>query len=120
MDPERIYTVNEVIDSLSEMNGKTVRIRGVLSLEFEGDCILHLANIERRSDYQSSLYAYFGRVGLDYLGRSEMGIGRDQCQAFDKRHVVVTATILEENRGHLSLWPGSVLILAISKWKVDK
>jgi hypothetical protein len=76
-------------------NGKQVRLKGYIHLEFEGNGIyLH------REDQQRSLYSNGLWVGFKHDAK----IPRE-CQ---DRYVLVVGTFAAADRGHMSLWGGSV------------
>lgn len=63
-----MLSVNEVIDRLSELDGRPIEVTGLLTFEFENTSIGHFPKAERRditeevepSYYQSSLWLAFG------------------------------------------------------------
>jgi hypothetical protein len=112
MSDERTYSVNEVVASLDDLNGRTVRIACVLDIEFEGDSIWHTPTAERHPGYASSLWANFD---CDAIGRQP-----HQLEEFNGRHVVVDATVDKDMQGHFSLWPGSVTIRSMAKNKKNR
>ena len=63
-----VLSVNEVIDRLPELDGRSIEVTGLLTFEFENTSIGHFPKAERRditeevepSYYQSSLWLAFG------------------------------------------------------------
>jgi hypothetical protein len=76
-------------------DGKRVRLKGYIHFEFEGNGIyLH------REDQQKALY----NNGLWVQFRENIKVGAE-CQ---DRYVLIEGTFVARNRGHMSLWSGSV------------
>jgi hypothetical protein len=109
MDAERIYSVNEIIADLDRLRGSTVRIMGILNIEYEGDSIWHYPRREALTGFATSLWARFHHESL--------GRGRQQLREFNMRHVVVTAVVDPEFPRDSCLWAGCVIVMAISKLK---
>lgn len=114
-------SVNETIDRLVELNGQKVSIFGILSLEFEGQCITHVPKSELRSNdignYASSIWANFD---LDSIGQRKQWL--DQ---FDGRHVRLDGILNtpcpgHDGCGHLSMWPAEVTVTAIQKYAIGQ
>jgi hypothetical protein len=103
----RLYTVNEAIEALDLLDGQTIRVSGVLDLEFEGNSLWHFPKAERKPDYGSSLWASFD-LGLP-------GLLPARLREFDGRRVVVSARVERVNSGHMGLWPGALLIQSVDK-----
>lgn len=112
MGEDRIYTVNEVLDALEQLDGRTIRIAGALNIEFEGDAIRHIPKAERRDDDFPALLAAF-----DF---GTLGVDRDGLSQFASRHVVVEVTVVRRYREvewQTGLWYGGVVIHAITKFE---
>ncbi len=102
-------TVNDVIAALDSLHGETVRVAGVLQVEFEGNSLWHSPTSERKPGYGSSLWAE-----SDYAAS---GRSPGQLREFNGRHVVVTAVVDGQFTGHFGLWPGALQIRAVIKAK---
>jgi len=101
------YTVNEVVAALDSLDVQEVSVAGVLQVEFEGNSLWHSPKSERKPDYESSLWAEFDHAAL--------GLSMEQLREFDGRHVVASAVVDRSFTGHLSLWPGALLIRSLTK-----
>lgn len=112
MDTDRIYSVNEIIADLDRFRGSTVRIMGILNIEFEGDSILHYPRRETLGGFASSLWARFDH---EALGRT-----RQQLREFNWRHVVVTAVVDPEFPRDACLWAGGIIVMSIRKQKLGQ
>jgi hypothetical protein len=107
MSDDRVYTVNEVVSSIDELQGRTVLIACVLQLEFEGDSIWHRPKSQCLPGYGSSLWAN--------LDQESLRQSSTELEQFQARTVLVKATIDQNDTGHMGLWPGSVSIHSIVK-----
>ena len=107
MGKKHVFSVNEIIEKLDELHGRTLTIACMLQIEFEGDSIWHIPKSERKPGYESSLWANF-----DY---KSLGIAEPQFQKFNGRHVIVSANVNAKMQGHFSLWPAEVTIRVIRK-----
>ena len=112
-------SVNEAIERLPELNGQSIALFGVLSLDFEGQCISHVPEFESRDvghgSFQSSIWVEFD---LEQLGQRE-----EWLQQFDGRHVRVEGCISGPDPrlagcGHLSMWPALIVVQSIEKWRL--
>src|SRR5688572_30997 len=58
MDRIGLFSVHEVVEHLDQLHGRSVRVIGVLQLEFEDNSLWHLPNSERVNSfpYRSSLW----------------------------------------------------------------
>ena len=110
-------SVNETIDRIIELNKQNVAVFGLLSLEFEGQCITHIPKSECRSNgignYESSIWVNFD---LNSIGQREQWL--DQ---FDGRHVRLDGTLNGprsgyDGCGHFSMWPAELTVTAIEKY----
>ena len=86
-------------------NGKQVRLKGYIHLEFEGNGIYLHREDQQRSLDSNGLWVDFG-PDAKITG---------ECQ---DRYVLVVGTFDARNRGHMSLWGGSVKnIIRCSPWE---
>jgi hypothetical protein len=101
------YTVNEVVEQLAELDGKRVRVVGVLTLEHEGRALWHVPKAERRdgSPGRSSVW-----VELEGPLRDRTALG-----GFDGRRVIADATVDARHQGHLDGWCGVIRVSALTK-----
>ncbi len=99
-------SVNEVVAQIDALHGREVDVRGILSVEFEGDTLCHFPSNERRE--HSCLWAEFTAA----LGVSD----RSELAQFHGRRVVARGTIDRDELGHFSLFPGSLFITRINKY----
>lgn len=109
-------SVNSAIEQVGTLNGKLVTIVGVLSLELESRCIVHIPRSENINDergpYSSSIWIDFD---LEAIGHNEAWLWQ-----FDKRHVrvmgILAAPLPEFGGcGQFSLWPAQLMIKAIEQ-----
>lgn len=109
MDRIGLFSVHDVIEHLDQMHGRSVRVAGVLQLEFESDALWHMPKSERVDSlpYRSSLW-----VNLDDGCQS---LGAEVLHQFKGRHVIVTGVIDARDSGHMGLWPAGILVSSIAK-----
>ena len=111
MSTVRIYDVNEVISQLEQFHNRMIRIAGVLHIEFEYQAVLHFPSADRLPGYDSALWVDF---------ESELAAsGTLSLHALNGRRVIADATVSKEERGHMSLWPGGLLIKRLMKYDIN-
>jgi hypothetical protein len=101
---QRVYTVNEVVDSLSELTGHTIRVHGIIKIGREHQAIWHYPEYEQRSG-KSCLWAFFHHATL---GTKESDISK-----FHGQRVTAVGVIDASRKGHLSSFPGTLTIREI-------
>ncbi len=105
----RIYTVNEVVDALESLHGQEILIKGLLSLEFEGNQLVHIPTAEYRegaSSLRADVYAAARLMSLEDL------------RSLSSRRVIVTAIVDAGLPGHEEASPGGLRILRVDRWKM--
>jgi hypothetical protein len=123
------YTVNEVVAGLKRLDGRFVRVSGMLVLRMEQNAIWHDPPSERRPGHKSSLWVrYDARSSL----RPSPGFERRPIaewpgtranrefalwfhEEFDERIVSVVAAVNARDKGHLGSWPGGLQLLSIAR-----
>lgn len=109
MDRIGLFSVHDVIEHLDQMHGRSVRVAGVLQLEFECDCLWHMPKSERVDSlpYRSSLWVH--------LDAGCQSLGAEALHKFKGRRVVVTGVIDAQDSGHMGLWPAAILVSSVTK-----
>lgn len=104
-----LLSVNEVIERLEELHGKQVRVFGSLTLEFEDHSLWHIPKAERVDSvpYGSSLWVH--------LEPEVEALGEEKLRRYQGRHVVASGIVDAGDPGHMSLWPGSIRVSALTK-----
>lgn len=107
-----IFSVNEAIELLDGLAGKDIKIRGLLSFEFENVSLNHVPLFERQEGYGSSLWLSIGTGSLAFDERA--------CEALNGKVVVVEGTLYGPKPkfggcGHLSLWPGEIVARTLGR-----
>ena len=110
------YSVNEAIDLLDGLEGKNIRVRGLLTFEFENISLNHVPLFERQDGYASSLWLSVGTGSLSF---------DEQCNALNGKVVIVEGTLLKPDPkfggcGHFSLWPAEVLAHTLERDHANK
>ncbi|WP_459557249.1 hypothetical protein [Lacunimicrobium album] len=109
MDSKEALSVDQVIQNLQLLRGRTIQVCGQFIYEREQHALNHIPDDERKSKkgFQSSLWIdtdprYFKSISiLDY--------------DFNTRLVVVEGVLGDIGRaGHFGMWPASMLISRIS------
>lgn len=118
-----LISVHEAIDSLDELNGVTVEIYGVLSLEYEGQCITHIPESEQRDSNEATGDFYRSSIWTNY-NFELMGITEEMLDHFNNREVRVTGLIRGpapgySGCGHFSLWPAEINVVALEKHEMN-
>lgn len=102
---ERIYSVNEVADSIGNLAGKTITIRGVISVRREHQGIWHWPEGEQRGN-RSCLWAFFHHATL--------GTKETDMRSLDGKVVLATGAVDPARKGHLRAFPGAFTIMQMS------
>jgi hypothetical protein len=98
---EQIYTVNEVAESIGKLTGKTITIRGVISVRREHHGIWHWPTNEQRGN-QSCLWVFFHHQTLETKEKD--------LDSLDGQLVLATGIVDPSRKGHLRAFPGAFTI----------
>jgi hypothetical protein len=96
--PTDVMTIAEVLSRLEVLDGRTVWVRGVLSLQFE-------SNELRDRD---------AKLWVDLVVPEDV---RARIPALNGRQVVVRGRVDRSETGHLGLWPAGLTIDRVMKAK---
>jgi hypothetical protein len=114
-------SVNTILETLDQHAGQLVHTYGVISFEFEGNCIAHIPRAEIREGkdgvYDSSMWISYD---LD-----ELGVSHDQLDRFNLRQVEVQGYLSAPDPefggcGHFSLWPAELRLTKIQKYRPNQ
>ena len=97
----------QLVANPEKYEGKYVRVKGFLRMEFEGNGLyLH------REDYEKSLY----RNGV-WVHVAETEANR----AFNMHYVLIEGTFDSKDKGHMGLWSGAIKdIKRVALWGADR
>lgn len=100
------FSVNEAIEMLDGLAGKDIRVRGLLSFEFENVSLSHVAFADRAPGYGSSIWLTVGAGSLNF--------NEKVCEGLHGKVVVVEGVLCKPNPkfggcGHMSLWPAEIV-----------
>lgn len=103
-------TVNEALDSLSSSIGETIQVAGLLAWEFETRSIAHFPKAERREQFELWLEADAETPPLD----------EELLRRMNGQRVTMTGVLKPPEPklggcGHMSLWPGELLVRSITR-----
>lgn len=110
---EGVLTVNEALERLASLAGKTVAVRGILHYEFEEIAIWHYPKIERNDfDLPSAIWLGTGTGSLQFNPRG--------MEKLDRHRVIVLGTLYAPNPhlggcGHMSALPAEILVSSIDR-----
>ncbi|WP_431258703.1 hypothetical protein ACQ86G_30220 [Roseateles chitinivorans] len=104
-------SVNEALARLPELEGRDIRIEGVLSFDFEDVCVSHFPADERADGYRSSIWLW--------VGTGSLGFDREACRRLSGRRVVVEGSLSAATPtmgcGHMGLWPAELLVRTLNR-----
>lgn len=86
----------QLVATPERFDGKRVRVKGYLHLEFEGNALY-----PHREDFELALYKNGVWIDLESCGPRSAGPLNDT-------NVLVEATFSSQDRGHLDLWSGAL------------
>lgn len=114
-----LISVNEAIDRLSELHGKSVEIYGTLSLDFETQCISHAPDSERRRNYKNNRFIEDSSIWIDF-NSDATGNPDEAFRQYDRQKVVITGILSKpppnyDGCGHFSQWPAEIGVAAIRR-----
>jgi hypothetical protein len=129
------YTVNEVVAARKELDGRLVRVTGVLELFFEQKSLCHDPPSERGDRRNSGLWVD-SAFHCRYRPSPRTEGGQDAIppwswtrreikprirevalwirEQFNLRRVTVTAVVDARHKGHWGGWPGSLWLLSVA------
>ena len=110
------YSVNEAIESLEWLAGKDIRVRGLLSFQFENVSLSHVLLADRAPGYASSIWLSVGNGTLNFDERI--------CERLHGKVVVVVVVVEGTLQGpapslggcgHFSLWPAEIVARTLER-----
>ncbi|RYD82423.1 MAG: hypothetical protein EOP84_09420 [Verrucomicrobiaceae bacterium] len=106
------FSVNEAIEMLDGLAGKDIRVRGLLSFEFENVSLNHVQLADRAEGYASSVWLT--------VGSGAVSVDEEVCQRLHGKVVVVQGTLHKPDPkfggcGHMSLWPAEIVSRTIER-----
>jgi hypothetical protein len=113
----RVYSVHEVIDHLDSLHGRIVRVVGYYVSGFELSALIHWPKGEIRFDDVRCVWAYRSTIWADFHRKplKDAGDGIFGCRG---RLVLVRGQMDRENKGHMGLFAGCIVIHEISECQV--
>ena len=121
-----MLSVNEAIEQLEDLASTNVEIYGVLSLEFEGTCLIHIPKNEHRPDElrESAIgncLMYGSSIWVEFRLKKRGG-PREGVSSLDGQHIVARGRLKgPEARlggcGHFSMWPAELMITNIKHYR---
>jgi len=105
-------SVNQVIASLDELEGKDVLVRGLLHFSFEDIAIYQWPKEQGSSDSKSSIWLSVGGGSLGFDGRV--------CEKLSGKVVLVEGAVVKPDPrlggcGHMSLWPAEIVARTLER-----
>ncbi len=91
-------SIKELIDHPDKYDGKVVRVRGFLVLDFEGTAIY-----VKKSDYEK--HNYKNSIWISLSGR-DRGLLKNQC---NNKFASIIGTFKSKKNGHFDLFSGSLV-----------
>jgi hypothetical protein len=102
---DHIYSVSEIVEALSQFNGQTVTIRGVLTIRRENHSIADFVPDKREVSLDRRLWVYFHHATL--------GTREHQLSQFDGAHVIVIGSLDVSRKGHFNFFAGSLTVRSL-------
>lgn len=97
-DPTDVMRLADVLEQVNALHGRTIWVRGVLCLDFEG----------------RELRDGSSRLWVDLRLPENV---KDTLKALDGRQVVVRGAVDRDDTGHMGLWPAGLVVDRIIKAK---
>ncbi len=110
-----IILVNEALDRLGELDGRCVKIYGLLSLQFEGRCITHLPVAERGKSGVGSGFRDTSGIWVDFNPSTVRFSEKELLPGYRMAVVVkgVLSNFGSRGCGHFSLWSAGIYVSEI-------
>jgi len=102
MTADKIYTMNEVVASLSMLSGQMIKVRGVLRVGRENHSISDVAEPDFRVHEHPRLWVYFHHATL--------GTRERDLPKFDRRQVIAEGVPDISRKRHFGGFAGSLTI----------
>lgn len=112
-------SVNEALDRLSGLDGKSVEIYGILCLDFEDQCVSHVPDSERRHIYKGNRYINGSSIWTNFVP-DQLDNPDEALRQYDRQRVVTTGILTKpppgyDGCGHFSQWPAEIKVTTIRR-----